>query len=85
VLAAPTWVGSRLSSCPRVPNHYVAQLTRALTDGLVLTIEPIISADSGSVHGGSVGWTVGTSDGARAAHVEQTVIVRSGARVVLTA
>ncbi|MDQ2759401.1 MAG: type I methionyl aminopeptidase, partial [Actinomycetota bacterium] len=37
-------IGRRIHEAPQVPNHYVAHLSRPLTDGLVLTIEPIISA-----------------------------------------
>ncbi len=78
-------IGRRIHEAPHVPNHYVAQLSRPLTDGLVLTIEPTISAGSGAVRATSDGWTVRTSDGARSAHAEHTVVVRDGAPLVLTA
>lgn len=78
-------IGRRIHEPPRVPNHYVAQLSQPLTEGLVLTVEPIISAGSGAVQGTSDGWTVRTSDGARSAHAEHTIVVRGGAPVVLTA
>ncbi len=77
-------IGRRIHEAPEVPNHYVAHLSQPLTDGLVLTIEPIISAGSGAVRGTSDGWTVRTSDGARSAHAEHTVVVRDSAPVVLT-
>jgi len=78
-------IGRRIHEAPQVPNHYVAHLSQPLTDGLVLTIEPIISAGSGAVRATSDGWTVRTCDGARSAHAEHTVVVRDGAPVVLTA
>lgn len=78
-------IGRRIHEEPHVPNHYVAQLAQPLTDGLVLTIEPIISAGSGEVRATSDGWSLRTSDGAQSAHVEHTVVVREGAPLVLTA
>ena len=77
-------IGRRIHEAPQVPNHYVAHLSRPLTDGLVLTIEPIISAGSGAVRAASDGWTVRTSDGARSAHAEHTMVVRDSAPIVLT-
>lgn len=78
-------IGRRIHEEPPVPNHYVAQFSQPLTEGLVLTIEPIISAGSGEVRVTSDGWTVRTRDGAQSAHVEHTVVVRNGAPLVLTA
>lgn len=77
-------IGRRIHEAPQVPNHYVAHLSQPLTDGLVLTVEPIVSAGSGAVRGTSDGWTVRTSDGSRSAHAEHTVVVRDSAPVVLT-
>jgi methionyl aminopeptidase len=54
-------IGRRLHEAPDVPNVYDAALTDRLTDGLVLTIEPIVSAGSGAVHQSRDGWTVCTA------------------------
>lgn len=78
-------IGRRIHEPPQVPNHYVARLSQPLTDGLVLTIEPIICAGSGAVCDAGDGWTIRTSDRARSAHAEHTVVVRSGTPLVLTA
>jgi methionyl aminopeptidase len=78
-------IGRRIHEEPQVPNHYVERLSQPLTDGLVLTIEPIISAGNGAVCGAGDGWTVLTADGTRSAHVEHTVVVRQEASLVLTA
>jgi len=78
-------IGRRIHEAPQVPQHYVAHLSQPLTDGLVLTIEPIISAGSGAVRGTRDGWTVRTSDGTRSAHAEHTMVVRENAPIVLTA
>ena len=78
-------IGRRIHEPPRVPNYYVARLSLPLTEGLVLTIEPIISAGSGAVRESGDGWTVRTADGALSAHAEHTIVITSGEPVVLTA
>lgn len=78
-------IGRRIHEPPLVPNHYVARLTQPLTEGLVLTVEPILSAGSGAVEESSDGWTVRTADGAMSAHMEHTIVIRRGAPIVLTA
>jgi methionyl aminopeptidase len=78
-------IGRRIHEPPNVPNHYVPHLSQALTNGLVLTIEPIISAGSGAVRETGDGWTVRTADGALSAHVEHTIVITQGEPIVLTA
>ncbi len=78
-------IGRKIHELPHVPNRYVAAYSQPLTEGLVLTIEPIISAGSGVVRTAGDGWTVKTSDGALSAHVEHTVVVTNGKPLVLTA
>jgi methionyl aminopeptidase len=78
-------IGRRIHEPPHVPNHYVPALSSPLTEGLVMTIEPIISAGTGRVHTSRDGWTVKTSDGARAAHFEHTVVIARDRSIVLTA
>jgi methionyl aminopeptidase len=78
-------IGRRLHEAPDVPSFYDAGLTQSLTDGLVLTIEPIVSAGSGAVRQGRDGWTVCTADGALSAHEEHTIVITPGAPLILTA
>ena len=78
-------IGRRIHEPPTVHNYYDPRDTELLTEGLVLTIEPIISAGSGDVALAGDGWTVLTADGARSAHVEHTVVVTAGAPLILTA
>ena len=78
-------IGRRIHEWPDVPNYDAPEATQPLTEGLVITIEPIISAGSGAVHQGSDGWTVTTADGARSAHVEHTIVITRGRPLVLTA
>jgi methionyl aminopeptidase len=78
-------IGRSLHEEPSVPNVYVPALSAPLTDGLVMTIEPIISAGSPHVRPDRDGWTILTADGSLAAHAEHTIVVRHGRPLVLTA
>ncbi|MGH2872038.1 MAG: type I methionyl aminopeptidase [Solirubrobacteraceae bacterium] len=78
-------IGRSLHEPPYVPNFYVGGASQPLTEGLVLTIEPIVSAGSGAIRTGDDGWTVSTADGALSAHVEHTVVITRGRPLVLTA
>lgn len=78
-------IGRRIHEPPHVPNHYLPRLSDNLTEGLVLTIEPIIAAGRGAVREAGDGWTVSTADGALSAHVEHTVVITHAKPLVLTA
>lgn len=78
-------VGRTIHESPSVPNYYDPWQQDVLTDGLVLTIEPIISAGSGQVVEGQDGWTVRTRDGSLAAHHEHTVAITRARPIILTA
>ncbi len=78
-------IGRGLHEDPDVPSHHDPRLTQPLTDGLVLTIEPVVSSGSGAVRPGSDGWTVRTADGALSAHEEHTVVITQDRPLVLTA
>jgi methionyl aminopeptidase len=56
-----------------------------LTEGLVFTIEPMITAGSPEFAAASDGWTIRSLDGALSTHEEHTVMVRRGRALVLTA
>jgi methionyl aminopeptidase len=77
-------IGRTIHEPPNVAN--VAGGREPLTDGLVLTIEPIIAAGAGEVHVMPDRWTVCTDDGSVSAHAEHTIVVRDGASpLILTA
>ena len=78
-------VGRAIHEAPSVPNHYDPWQRDVLTDGLVLTIEPIISAGSARIHQDRDGWTTRTTDGSWAAHYEHTLVITRDRPVVLTA
>jgi methionyl aminopeptidase len=78
-------IGRTIHEPPSVPNFGAAGGGDPLTDGLVITIEPIISSRTRRTRHAGDGWTVATADGRRAAHAEHTIIVRRGRPVILTA
>lgn len=68
-----------------MPNYYDPRQQDVLTEGLVLTIEPIICAGSGRIVQDQDGWTIRTRDGSLAAHHEHTIAIRGDRPVILTA
>jgi methionyl aminopeptidase len=78
-------VGRAIHEEPSVPNHYDPWQRDVLTDGLVLTIEPIISAGSDRIRQDRDGWTTRTSDGSLAAHHEHTLVITRHRPIVVTA
>lgn len=68
-----------------VPNFADPTLNDRLSDGLVFTIEPIITSGVGRFTEDDDGWTLRTVDGRPSAHFEHTVVVRPGGALVLTA
>jgi methionyl aminopeptidase len=78
-------VGRSIHEPPCVPNQWDRHQTDVLTDGLVLTIEPMISVGSPRPVQDSDGWTLRTRDGSLAAHYEHTLVITRGHPIVLTA
>ena len=78
-------VGRTIHEWPDVPNQFNPRQRDVLTDGLVLTIEPMICAGNGRTFVAKDGWTVRTRDGSLASHHEHTLVITKGKPVVLTA
>jgi methionyl aminopeptidase len=78
-------VGRTIHEEPSVPNYYDPFQTDVLTEGLVLTIEPMISAGSTQVVEDADGWTLRTRDGSLSAHYEHTLVITRDEPIVLTA
>jgi methionyl aminopeptidase len=78
-------VGRAIHEDPSVPNFYDPQLKGRLTEGLVITIEPIISAGTWRSARGDDAWVIKTADGSLSAHYEHTVVITRGQPVLLTA
>ena len=76
-------VGTTVHEEPFVSNRYIQSDRRHLTLGLVIAIEPVISAGSGRSMTADDGWTVTTTDGSPSAHFEHTVVVTPGLPIVV--
>lgn len=78
-------VGGTIHEPPSVPNYHEPRLRSRLTEGLVITIEPIISAGNGQGALQRDGWTIRTADGSLSAHYEHTLVITNLEPVLLTA
>ena len=78
-------VGRTIHEEPQVPNYHEPRARGRLTEGLVITVEPVIAAGSGACVRGADRWTIRTADGSLAAHFEHTIVVTKDAPIVLTA
>jgi len=78
-------IGRTIHEEPRVPNYADPQASQILTEGMVITVEPIIAAGSGRAITAKDGWAVCTADGKASAHYEQTLMITKGRPELLTA
>ena len=78
-------IGRTIHEEPRVPNYPDPDASEALTQGLVITVEPIIAAGRGDSVVAKDGWTVRTADRRPSAHYEHTIVITQGAPILLTA
>jgi methionyl aminopeptidase len=78
-------IGRTIHEPPSVPNYLERNAKEILTEGLVITVEPIIAAGSGEVFLGADGWTVQTTDGGMSAHYEHTLMITKNQPILLTA
>ena len=78
-------IGRTIHEPPEVPNIYDRAQRDVLTDGLVLTIEPMITAGSSYPVPCADGWTLRTRDGSLAAHCEHTLVITRGEPLILAA
>jgi methionyl aminopeptidase len=76
-------IGRKIHEEPDVPN--IDWDGPILTDGLVITIEPIIAAGDSEVYMDSDGWTVKTYDRSPCAHFEHTIVITENAPILVTA
>lgn len=78
-------IGRAIHEEPQVPNYENAWQRDVLTDGLVIAVEPMLTAVPARAVQMRDGWTIRTSNGALAAHEEHTIVIRHGGPLVLTA
>jgi methionyl aminopeptidase len=79
-------IGRALHEAPSVPMVRAGdrRANRPLTEGLVLTIEPHVSAGSSRLVVGDDGWTLSTRDGSPVAAYEHTVVIAGERPVIVT-
>lgn len=79
-------VGRHIHEDPHnVLNYYAPWNNQRLKEGLVITIEPFLSLGSSTVRTDEDGWTLRTSNGNLVAQYEHTLVITSGAPIVVTA
>ena len=78
-------IGTSMHMEPFLPNLGRAGTGMRLRAGMVLAIEPMLTAGTDETTELDDGWTVVTADGARAAHWEHTVAVTDDGPRILTA
>lgn len=77
-------VGLAVHEEPEVPNYGRAGEGAELAPGLVLAIEPMVTARAGAVTIAPDGFTIRTKDGGLAAHFEHTVAITEWGPEILT-
>lgn len=77
-------IGTAMHEPPDVPNVGRRGRGRRVAAGDVFAVEPMVSAGSDDTMVLADGWTVVTTDGARAAHWEHTVAVTEDGPEILT-
>lgn len=78
-------IGRAIHEKPSVCNFYDPRDRTRLNRGLVIALEPIISAGSDRTRTERDGWTVRSADRSLTAHFEHTIVITSGSPLVLTA
>lgn len=78
-------IGRNMHEEPSIPNFGKPGTGPVLEAGMVLAIEPMLTAGSFRVRELEDGWTVVTRDGSMAAHFEHTVAVTANGSEIFTA
>jgi methionyl aminopeptidase len=78
-------VGRRLHEEPSIPQTFDRRATKALTEGLVITIEPHVTRGAGRIREAPDGWTLSTRDAKAVALFEHTIVVRHDGPLIVTA
>jgi methionyl aminopeptidase len=78
-------IGRTIHEEPSVPNYADPRAKQLLTEGLVITIEPIIGSQSGEAFLAGDGWTMRTADRGLAAHHEHTLMITKDEPLLFTA
>jgi methionyl aminopeptidase len=77
-------VGRSMHEDPQIPNFGPGSRGPILKRGMVLALEPMVTAGDWRTRRHDDGWTVSTLDGSLSAHFEHTIAVTDGAAEIMT-
>jgi len=77
-------IGRSMHEDPQVPNYGLPGKGPLLEEGMVLAVEPMMTAGQAAVRVGGDGWAIFSQDGSPAAHFEYTVAITGAGPRVLT-
>jgi len=77
-------VGRDMHEDPQVPNYGRPGKGPKLEEGMVIAVEPMLTAGRPAVRAGSDGWAIFSQDGSLAAHYEFTVAITADGPRILT-
>lgn len=77
-------IGKNMHEEPEILNYGKPGNGPVLQAGMVFALEPMITLGSPEVYIDKDGWTVNTTDGSMAAHVEDTIVITQGDPEILT-
>lgn len=77
-------IGTEMHEDPEVPNYGTPGHGPLLEEGMCICIEPMITMGSERVYTLKDGWSVLTSDGLPAAHMEHTLVITKEGPKILT-
>src|SRR5437588_2666398 len=77
-------IGRSMHEEPQIPNHGEPGTGIVLEEGMVLAVEPMVTAGRHSVRVGDDHWAIYSQDGSLAAHFEFTVAITAAGPRVLT-
>ena len=78
-------VGRGLHEAPTVPNFFLRQARTPLREGLVIAIEPHLTAGRGQLTTAGDGWTQKLATAGPVASFEHTVVITDDRPILLTA
>ncbi|MBV8432568.1 MAG: type I methionyl aminopeptidase [Solirubrobacterales bacterium] len=77
-------IGRSMHEEPQIPNHGEAGTGVLLEEGMVLAVEPMVTAGRHAVRIGDDHWSIYSQDGSLAAHFEFTVAITAAGPRILT-
>jgi methionyl aminopeptidase len=77
-------IGRNMHEEPQIPNYGPAGKGIPLEEGMVLAVEPMVTAGRHMVRMGDDGWAIYAQDGSLAAHFEFTVAITAAGPRILT-